>query len=122
MSRIGVATQFWTPEEDQILRTHYPSMGVRVMQFLPRRTRGSTSRRASELGLRRRGVSDALRRSVQAAYSHNDLKPKGLNTCEAFSREWYERQNRAFCFAMRACPEERPPSYLFSTNSSGSTR
>ena len=41
----------WTQEEDDILRTHYVSMGPRVVNMLPGRTWGACKTRARQLGL-----------------------------------------------------------------------
>ncbi len=46
-------SNYWTPEEDDILRVHYPNEGTRCAPLLPRHSPSSISRRASALGIRK---------------------------------------------------------------------
>lgn len=42
----------YTPEEDAILRKHYPKMGFRIAKLIPNRTLDSIRRRARTLGIK----------------------------------------------------------------------
>lgn len=48
----GEAHRSWTPEEDNILISKYPEMGLSVESLLPGKSRAAISTRASVLGLK----------------------------------------------------------------------
>lgn len=42
----------WTPEEDELLRKHYPSEAYKLLVLLPNRTRNAMHRRAAKLDIK----------------------------------------------------------------------
>lgn len=52
-SKMGITRERgWSPEEEQILRTYYPVMGIKVADKLPQRTKAAIKGRVQFLGLR----------------------------------------------------------------------
>lgn len=87
----------WTDEEIALLRKHYPSCGHATREYLPSRTANAIRKRASEIGIPRpeRKLRDGTNTVVDC--NHHD--------------EHMRKQDRQFCKAMLAHPEERPSSY-----------
>jgi uncharacterized protein YprB with RNaseH-like and TPR domain len=71
----------WTKEDIKILEKYYPSIGARVQEFLPERSKSSISHKASRLGISYKDLCDGK-------IGFFDIETTGLNADFAWMYSW----------------------------------
>jgi hypothetical protein len=99
---------YWSEDEDNILRQHFPSRGLAgCWELIPTRTAGAMSIRASKLGL---SSSARIHNNGSEQYKERigflSSRPRHIRG-EAFSDEWFRSCNVAFVASMREHHPER---------------